>query len=91
MISRLVLNLRSPYTQSDSDTESGSTGASLIRMRRRVNPEQSFLTRTIGNLDGNVIVSGYPARERTRVAGDPEDEVEVGVPFSRRNENTEVP
>ena len=48
-------------------------------------PDESLLTRTIGNLGENMFVSGYTAS----VAGDLEDKTEVGIPLvnvSRRSE-----
>jgi len=83
MISRLVLNLRYAYSESDPHSESGS--ASPINIRRG-NPEQSFLTRTIGNLGEDVYVSGHT----TEVAGDSEDKTKEGIPrenVSRRSRN----
>jgi hypothetical protein len=83
MISRLVLNLRFAYSESDPHSESGS--ASPINIRRG-NPEQSFLTRTIGNLGEDVYVSGHT----TEVAGDSEDKTKEGIPMenvSRRSRN----
>jgi hypothetical protein len=76
MISRLVLNLRSVST----DYHSGSSGLNM----HRVIPDQSFLTRTIGNLGEDMFVSGYS----TAVAEDSEDKLEVGIPLvnvSRRS------
>ena len=83
MISRLVLNLRSVYV-TEPDYESGS--ASPINVRR-ANPEQSFLTRTIGNLAGDVSISGYT----TVVAGNPEDKTEGGIPLANVSRRSEVP
>ena len=67
MISRLVLNLRS------DNTEYHSGCVSPINIRRVV-PDESFLTRTIGNLGDDVVVSGYT----TEVAGDSEN---LGIPL----------
>jgi hypothetical protein len=76
MISRLVLNLRSLSTE----YHSGSSGPNM----HRVIPDQSFLTRTIGE-DIMFVSSGYtPA-----AAGHSEDKLEVGIPLvnvSRRSE-----
>lgn len=71
MVSRLVLNLRAAYTEPDSELDSTSP----IHMRRVI-PDQSFLTRTIGNLGEDVFVSGYT----TGVSGDSEDRTEEGIP-----------
>ena len=84
MISRLVLNLRSAYSQTDPDSESGSI--SPIRMHRVIPAEQSFLTRTIGNLGEDVAVSGYT----TRVAGNSDDNKDVGIPLENISRRTEV-
>jgi len=81
MISRLVLNLRSVYTNTEDDSDS----ASPIKIRRVI-PDQSFLTRTIGNLGEDVFVSGYT----TGVAGDSEDKTEVGIPLANVSERSEV-
>ena len=86
MISRLVLNLRSVYTNSEYDSE--DTSPSPINMRRVI-PDQSFLTRTIGNLGENVIVSGYTTT--TEVAGDSEDKTEGGIPLAKVSRGSEVP
>jgi hypothetical protein len=83
MISRLVLNLRSVYTDHDSHSESGSL--SPINMRRG-DTEQSFLTRTIGNLGEDVFVSGYTAG----VAVESEDNTKVGIPLANVSRRSEV-
>ena len=78
MISRLVLNLRSV----SSEYHSGSSGCN---MHTRGMPDQSFLTRTIGNLGEDVFVSRYT----TRVARGLENKLKVGillVNISRRSE-----
>ena len=83
MISRLILNLRSVYT---TDTEYDSESTSLTRNpinMRRVIPDQSFLTRTIGNLGEDVIVSGYTSE----VTGDKAD---VGIALAKVSRRSEV-
>ena len=77
MISRLVLNLRSV----SSEHHSGSFGRDMHRGM----PDQSFLTRTIGNLGEDMLVSGFT----TAVVGHSENKPEVGIPLvnvSRRSE-----
>jgi len=64
MISRLVLNLRSVPTEYH---HSGSSGI------HRGIPDQSFLTRTIGKLGGDMFDSGYST---------PEDKLESEIPLA---------
>jgi len=86
MISRLVLNLRSGYSNSEYDSEYNTP--SPINMRKG-NPDQSFLTRTIGNLGENVIVSGYTST--AEVAEDSEDKKDGGIPLAKVSRASEVP
>jgi hypothetical protein len=86
MISRLVLNLRSVYTDHDPHSESDSASPIKMPVRRGVPAEQSFLTRTIGNLGEDVSVSGYT----TGVAGDSEDKTKVGNPLANVSRRSEV-
>jgi len=79
MISRLVLNLRSASTEYHS-------GPSGLNIHRNI-PDQSFLTRTIGNLGEDMFVSGYTTS--TAVSRDSEDKLEGEIPLvnvSRRSE-----
>ena len=69
MISRLVLNLRSAFTE----YHSGPSGPNV----HRSTPDQSLVTRTIGNLGEDMFVSG----DTTAVAKDPEDKLEMGIPM----------
>ena len=78
MISRLVLNLRSVSTE----YHSGSSGRNM----HRVIPDQSFLTRTIGNLGEDMFISRYT----TGIAGDSEDKTEVGIPLVNVSRKSEV-
>ena len=72
MVSRLVLNLRSVPTEHH---HSGSSGI------HRGIPDQSFLTRTIGKLGGDMFDSDYSTSR--------EDKLESEIPLanvSRRSE-----
>jgi hypothetical protein len=75
MISRLVLNLRSASTE----YHPGPSGPNM----HRSTPDQSFMTRTIGNLGKDIFVSGH------NIAASREDKLEGEIPLvdvSRRSE-----
>jgi len=72
MISRLVLNLRSVSTEHHPHSPG---------MHRDI-PDQSFLTRTIGNLGGDMFVSGYST---TPGEDKPESEIPL-ADVARRSE-----
>ncbi|KIM42738.1 hypothetical protein M413DRAFT_444405 [Hebeloma cylindrosporum] len=78
MISRLVLNLRSVSTE----YHSGSSGPNMHR------PDQSFMTRTIGNLGGEMFVSGGSTTVATEVA---EDKLESQIPLVKVSRNKDIP
>jgi hypothetical protein len=80
MISRLVLNLRSAVS---TEYHSGSSGINI----HRVIPDQSFLTRTIGNLGEEMFISGHT----TSVARGSEDELEVEIPLVNVSKKSEFP
>ena len=79
MISRLVLNLRSVTTE----YQSGPSGLNM----QRIFTDQSFLTRTIGNLGEDTFVFGYS----TAVVRDSEDALEVGIPLANVFKRSDVP
>ena len=77
MISRLVLNLRS--VPQATEYHSGSSGT------RRGILDKSFMTRTIGNLGGDIFVSG----QYMVISTSGEDKLGSGIPLanvSRRSE-----
>ncbi|KIM42725.1 hypothetical protein M413DRAFT_122455 [Hebeloma cylindrosporum] len=81
MISRLVLNLRSVSTEHHSSPPGPYQGPNV----RGGIPDQSFLTRTIGNLGGDMAFSGYT----TTTSGDSEGRLEAEIPLvnvSRRSD-----
>lgn len=86
MISRLVLNLRSAH--SDPHSESGYDSPINIRRGR---PDESFLTRTIGNLGENLFVSQTTASIGD--AGNLENKTETGIPMENvsRSRRSQIP
>ncbi|KIM42726.1 hypothetical protein M413DRAFT_122450 [Hebeloma cylindrosporum] len=74
MISRLVLNLRSLSTEYHSSPPGPNQGPNM----RGGIPDQSFLTRTIGNLGEDMLFSGYT----TTTTGDSEGSLEAEIPLA---------
>lgn len=87
MISRLVLNLRSIY--SDPYSESGSDSPINIR---RGKPEESFLTRTIGNLGENLFASEHTTSTGD-AGGSENNKREAGIPMENvsRTRRSQIP
>ena len=71
MISRLVLNLRSAPTEYHSDSSGKPRGI----------PDRSFLTKTIGNLGGDMLDSGYSTSG--------EDRLESEIPLANVSRKSE--
>ena len=81
MISRLVLNLRSVPQATVTEYHSGSSGA------HRGILDQSFMTRTIGNLGGDIFVSGQSTVVSTLGPG--EDKLGSEIPLANVSSRSE--